>query len=178
MSDDQSDQQINDRKLELWKVYEDVAMHFNELIIKLRTQALGGITAISALAGIAVNFTNGPATAEQWHIVSGILCFLLFAWVAIAVLDLCYYHTLLLGAVDALLQLERGSDITLSTAIEKRFGRGQPEGSEADSSAKRWFFERAWPLAFYLIVLVALLIGLAYACLVHEAQLTSQCPRP
>ena len=28
----------------LWSKYEDIAMHFNELLIKLRVQALGGLT--------------------------------------------------------------------------------------------------------------------------------------
>lgn len=34
---------------EVWTKYEDIAMHFNDLLIKLRTQALGGVAAISAL---------------------------------------------------------------------------------------------------------------------------------
>jgi hypothetical protein len=37
--------------LALWKEYEGVAMHFNELLIRLRTQALGGVAAISAITG-------------------------------------------------------------------------------------------------------------------------------
>jgi hypothetical protein len=37
---------------EVWKDYEEIAMHFNDLLIKLRTQALGGVAALSALVGI------------------------------------------------------------------------------------------------------------------------------
>ena len=36
---------------ELWQKYEKVAMHFNDLIIRLRTQALAGVAALSALTG-------------------------------------------------------------------------------------------------------------------------------
>lgn len=35
----------------VWKEYEGIAMHFNELIIRLRTHALGGVAAISAIIG-------------------------------------------------------------------------------------------------------------------------------
>jgi hypothetical protein len=34
----------------LWSKYEDIAMHFNELLIKLRVQALGGVTISGTLA--------------------------------------------------------------------------------------------------------------------------------
>ncbi len=33
--------------LQLWKEYEGVAMHFNDLIIKLRGQSLGAVAAFS-----------------------------------------------------------------------------------------------------------------------------------
>ena len=37
---------------ELWEKYEEITMHFNDLIIRLRTQALAGVAALSALVGI------------------------------------------------------------------------------------------------------------------------------
>jgi hypothetical protein len=37
---------------ELWEKYEEIAMHFNDLLIRLRTQALGGVAALSAIVGI------------------------------------------------------------------------------------------------------------------------------
>jgi hypothetical protein len=36
----------------LWEKYEDIAMHFNDLLIRLRTQSLAGVAALSALVGI------------------------------------------------------------------------------------------------------------------------------
>ncbi len=36
----------------LWEKYEDIAMHFNDLLMRLRTQTLAGIAAVSALVGV------------------------------------------------------------------------------------------------------------------------------
>jgi hypothetical protein len=38
-------------RMELWGKYEDIAMHFNELLIRLRTQALGAVATIVTAAG-------------------------------------------------------------------------------------------------------------------------------
>ena len=34
---------------DLWTKYEDIAMHFNDLLIKLRTQALAAVAALTTL---------------------------------------------------------------------------------------------------------------------------------
>lgn len=151
----------HEERARLWEKYEDTAMHFNDLILRLRTHALGGLTAIIALSGIAVNFSSGPTTSEQWDVVFGTLIFLIFAWIAIALLDLCYYHTLLLGAVDALLELEEGSEIRLSTKIEEQFGRRENIARTRDWPAVRWILERCWPVVFYSIGLSALVVSVA-----------------
>lgn len=141
----------------LWSKYEDVAMHFNDLIIRLRIQALGGVTAVFALSGIAINIAGTSMTSEQLDVIFGTLVFLIFAWMAIACLDLFYYYTLLLGAVDALLEIEKSDErFILSTRIERRFRR---QGSSSDGDIRkpsRWFSERCWPLWFYGIGLTAL----------------------
>ena len=36
---------------DLWTKYEDIAMHFNDLLIKLRTQALAAVAALTTLSG-------------------------------------------------------------------------------------------------------------------------------
>lgn len=147
----------DEQRLKLWEKYEEVAMHFNDLILRLRVQALAGITAVFALSGIAVNFAAGPATTEQWDVIFGTLLFLIAAWIAIAILDLCYYHTLLLGAVDALLEFEENSEINLSTSIEQRFRRSRPRTDDERREWRRWLGERRWPLVFYGIGLTALI---------------------
>jgi hypothetical protein len=46
----------------LWEKYEDIAMHFNDLLMRLHTQGLAGIAAVSTLVGI---FTKGTASDFQ-----------------------------------------------------------------------------------------------------------------
>jgi hypothetical protein len=36
----------------VWQKYEDIAMHFNDLLIRLRTQALGAIAALTTIIGV------------------------------------------------------------------------------------------------------------------------------
>lgn len=164
--------QPDEQQMKLWQAYEDVAMHFNDLIIRLRTQALGGVTAISALSAIAINFSAAPASSEQWDVIFGTLLFLMLAWIAIAILDLFYYHTLLLGAVDALLEVEKGTSIVLSTRIEQRFRRGTPVSEEKRRTVGHWATERAWPLTFYGIGFSALLV----AAITTKSVASSQTP--
>lgn len=91
----------------LWCKYEDVAMHFNDLIMRLRTQALGGLTGVVAISGFAMNFTSKPSSATEWSILCGTFLFFALAWLALWVLDLGYYNKLLEGAVEAIIAHER-----------------------------------------------------------------------
>lgn len=110
----------------LWCKYEDVAMHFNDLIMRLRTQALGGLTGVVAISGFAMNFTSKPSSATEWTILFGTFLFFTVAWLALWVLDLGYYNRLLAGAVAAIIAHEErtpnlaaggGTRINLSTII-------------------------------------------------------------
>ena len=110
-----------DQIIELWFHYEEIAMHFNELIIQYRLQLMGGIGSIGALSGYFIG--SKVDSAEMRHklrafIATGILLLLLAAWN----LDINYYNNLLRGAVDALIQFEREHpDINMSTSIKARF---------------------------------------------------------
>lgn len=44
---------------EVWKQYEKIAMHFNDLIIRLRTQSIGGLAALAAIIGIVLKNNEG-----------------------------------------------------------------------------------------------------------------------
>jgi hypothetical protein len=55
----------------LWDRYENVAMHFNDLIIRLRTQALGALAGVVAISGLAVNFAQKAESRSQWVILLG-----------------------------------------------------------------------------------------------------------
>ena len=87
---------------EVWKDYEDIAMHFNDLLMKLRTQALAGVAALSALVGI---FGRTGSEAANWKMAALVLAFLVVFWIAIWLIDFLYYNRLLVGAVRALLDL-------------------------------------------------------------------------
>ena len=58
---------------ELWEKYEEIAMHFNDLIIRLRTQALAGVAALSTLVGLFAKSDLGPFS-YSWEIA------ILFFW--------------------------------------------------------------------------------------------------
>lgn len=105
----------------LWAKYEDVAMHFNDLLMQLRQRALTGLAALLALGSIAVKMTT--AGLQLWIILTVAFLFLAIVWATLWWIDSAYYARLLRGAVDALLEIERhsGGRIILSTRIEGAF---------------------------------------------------------
>lgn len=100
----------NKDKLETWEKYEDIAMHFNDLLMRLRTQALAGIAAISTLVGI-FSKDNILEVQSSWLVAGYIFLGLSALWIAIGVLDVCYYNRLLIGAVASLVNLEKGEKV-------------------------------------------------------------------
>lgn len=74
---------------ELWAKYEDIAIHFNDLLMRLRSQSLAAIAAISTLVGIFTR-TDVPNVHLEWLVATFILGALTFFWAAIACLDLLY----------------------------------------------------------------------------------------
>ena len=158
-----------------WLEYQKVAIHFNELLIKLRIQALGGVVAISTLAGFIAKYGN--QASFNWGLLTCIFVVLIFAWTAIWILDFLYYNRLLLGAVDEIMRLEKVSEksteldkIALSTQIEKVERTGH-----LDNFPNRTFCERikqGWVL-FYLITF----LGLAAALTISLIEWVHTLPR-
>jgi hypothetical protein len=104
-------------------------MHFNDLLIRLRTQALGGVAALAALAAVMVRGDLAPVL--QWGALMSAFVLLILFWVAVWILDMRYYNRLLHGAVKALLEIEELSrqskplsGLALSTRIEETAERG------------------------------------------------------
>lgn len=115
---------IDQTTIDLWFHYEEVAMHFNSLIMQYRLQLMGGIGVIGTLSGYLI----GEKVTSHYHrhmlraLVSAGLLILIFA---AATLDLYYYNELLRGAVDALLEIEKEhKELNLSTSIKARFPHG------------------------------------------------------
>jgi hypothetical protein len=69
------------KTFEVWKKYEEVAMHFNDLLIRLRTQALGGVTAIATLAAVIVR--GDIASDLRWDVLTASFFFLTIFWIAV-----------------------------------------------------------------------------------------------
>lgn len=127
MSEDEHSNTVNlTHQLTLWKQHEDIAMHFNELIARIRVQALGGTVTIVTVAAVVTD--KNPE--GRWAL-PGVLGFLAVAWTALWQLDYRYYQMLLAGAVNAIVELERKlhPHVSLSTVIEGKFNRrGAPHG--------------------------------------------------
>lgn len=141
----------------LWVKYEEVAMHFNDLLIRLRTQSLAGIAAVSALVGIFSK--EGIADVHlDWVVAQAIFGAMMAFWIAIWCLDLLYYNRLLSGAVRAVIALEKQTktgaaftgEIDLSTLIEAEFD--QPIWS-----LRKWRFKGI--VIFYGLVMAVLVAG-------------------
>lgn len=153
---------------EVWKTYEEIAMHFNQLLIHLRTRALGGVAAIGAVVGLVGKQLN-PST--EWGVIFAVLAFLSFAWVALFVLDECYYNRLLEGAVMAIIELEKkteagtGPKLNLSHKIEEAVRnearsekKASPDRKPLDDLAGR---RGRW--LFYGLVFLPLIVATAYS---------------
>jgi len=171
---------------EAWKEYEHVAMHFNDLLLRLRTQALAAVAAFTTIAGVLLTSAS-IGTQVRWEAVLAVFLALTFFWIAIWVLDLRYYNRLLLGAVEALLDIEEASSgkrriegLSLSTLIEQAVARGGPfqiAKSDDKQTVRRNVPKSPRAIAtFYLLVLFVLLAGAGWAAWMFrsvEHQVTS-----
>jgi hypothetical protein len=145
----------------LWAKYEEIAMHFNDLLMRLRSQSLAGIAALSALIGIFTKEGIGNVHLD-WVIATALLLAMAFFWIAIACLDLLYYNVLLLGAVEAIKALEDQakpeatfiSGINMSTVIEAEFTKSLWRKEQKRFHGVHWF---------YAIVLTVILTGVIFS---------------
>lgn len=148
----------------LWSRYEDIAMHFNDLLMRLRSQSLAGIAAAGTLVGLFTK-TGIADLTNSWLAAALIFFALALVWVAIWCLDFLYYNRLLTGAVAAIIDIEtqsKGGKVTaiqMSTTIEAEFAK--------PLNLSRF----GGVLWFYMIVLTVLLASWAFcsSMFYHEA---------
>ena len=147
--------------IDVWKVSEDVAMHFNSLLLGFRLKAISGI-AVGAVVGFGLKFSDltNPSVAPVVFVALAVIWFLV--WAA----DFLYYYRLLAGAVDELLRLEKAlGNIHLSHLIERRVqGGGRPErGIESlvPCDAKYPAKYPSWPIWVFYTVPALVLLSLA-----------------
>jgi hypothetical protein len=152
----------------LWAKYEDIAMHFNDLLMRLRSQSLAGIAAVSTLVGI---FTKtGRTDAEvEWMAATAIFVAMGFFWIAIFCLDFFYYNRLLIGAVSAITELESKSAsgaavvINMSTLIDAEFRSPTLCGKISSFTGVLWF---------YAIVFVVIIAGAFFSMYMYYRSLS------
>ncbi len=147
--------------MKAWKISEDVAMHFNGLLIGFRLKAIGAI-AVGAVVSIGLKLGKLADPA----MISYLFASLAIIWVLVWAADFFYYYRLLAGAVDELLRLERKLRIVhLSHLIERRVrGEGQPKDdieSILPYNAKYAPKYPFWPIKVFYGLPALLLIGLA-----------------
>lgn len=151
---------------EAWKEYESIAMHFNELLIKLRMQAAGGLAALFTLGSVIAK--SDSIRGVNWEFLSIFIILLCVLWVAIWALDFRYYNKLLIGAVDEIVRIEKLSEtqvkldkLYLSRAITAIEQGGSPSNLAARPG--KWQFLRQGRWLFYILVLAGLLLTLVFS---------------
>jgi hypothetical protein len=166
--------------LTVWKEYEAIAMHFNDLLLKIRTQSLAAVAAFATLAGVLL---KGDAISPElrWGALCVVFLALCVFWLAIWILDFAYYNRLLLGAVKALVWIEkeskkqnRTSGIYISTLIEQAVARREPS-KQADAfddpayqaailadPATHEDWRLSWGRWTFYLLVFALLVGLLF----------------
>jgi hypothetical protein len=112
---------IDESIVNLWWHYEEIAMHFNELIMQYRLQLMGGAGAIGAISSYFIG--SHVQKPERRHTIRAyVATVMIMLLIAASLLDLLYYNELLQGAVDALKKFEmEHPEIYMSTLIEHRF---------------------------------------------------------
>jgi hypothetical protein len=126
-----------------WAKYEEIAMHFNSLILQFRLQSVGGLATLTTVALVA---TEKAAPAVRRRSLIRVNLMMLFLWIGLCVLDLGYYNELLRGAVDGLKAFEAANpSVQLSTTIATTVSWGT-----------------ALPRVFYGVVFLVLGFGLLW----------------
>lgn len=165
--------------LDVWKEHEKVAMHFNDLLLRLRTQSLAAVAAFATVAGILLKGESSGGADFRWGTLSAVFTVLSIFWLAIWILDFMYYNRLLVGAVKAIIAIEQASErgprlskIALSTDIETAVMKGDDFFSH-DYWAKgtgRWLF--------YMLVFVVLIAGTIISINTWRNSSAIESPRP
>jgi len=103
-----------------WKTVIETQMHFNDMLMRMRTAAISVVVAIfGAAAALMGQFPDQRLSicGRKVHASVGVIFGGLVLWIVIFIMDYCYYYKMLLGAV------ERGQEF--DRAFEKAEFYGQ-----------------------------------------------------
>jgi len=146
--------------LDVWEKHENIAMHFNDLILKVRIQALGALAALVTVGGVLLK-TVPPQEHLPWGVVTSVFAVLLAFWIAIWLLDFLYYNRLLMGAVDSLLALEDA--INSGTKIDFNMSHKIEDAVLGNAPTHRKTGTLRGPFLFYSVVTAVLGIGTVFS---------------
>lgn len=138
---------------QVWKYWvqcEEIAMHFNKLILDFRVRALGGV---SVAVGVMIATLKTESVDRHLPYLGGWLVAMAVIWCAVALIDRYYYQRLLHGVVIEILRIEReygGNFLRASRQIEHTVN----DELGNNKSWPRW--------AFYGLPLFALVGGAAW----------------
>ncbi len=91
-----------DLLLHEWKQVTDMQMHFNDMIIRMRTLAVSVVISVFGAAGFAIGQFEDRfirIAGEEVHVAAIVIAFGLVLWLTIFTIDYGYYYKLLIGAV-------------------------------------------------------------------------------
>jgi hypothetical protein len=89
-----------------WRTIIETQMHFNDLIIRLRSIAITALTTLIGASLAIIKIGNLQGT-------SAVIVFLTpwLLWLVVFVLDFFYYHRLLMGSVHAAYKFDENQDL-------------------------------------------------------------------
>ena len=160
MNSEPSESASNSFLLDAWERHEKIAMHFNDLILKVRIQALGALSAVVTVGAVLLK-TVPPEQHLPWGVATSVFAVLLAFWIAIWLLDFRYYNRLLMGAVDSLLALEDA--INSGAKIDFNMSHKIEDAVLGKAPTHRQEGALTGPFLFYLIVTVVLIVGVVYS---------------
>lgn len=120
--------------LEEWKTVIETQMHFNDMIMRLRTTGISIVLAFFGAASLSLQYAQLYLTIFNFnfHAAALIIASGLVLLLSIFVLDYCYYYRMLLGAVERGYQIDKAfkekpldgiSLFGMSTEIREAIGK-------------------------------------------------------
>jgi hypothetical protein len=149
--------------LEEWKTTVDVQMHFNDMLMRLRTTGISIVLAFFGAASISLQYSQLylQSTYFSFHAAVLIISSGLVLLVSVFVLDYFYYYKMLLGSVERGYQIDKLfsekplSELTMmgmSTEISRAIGK--PHASKYYV----WAFY-GLVLVFGIVFIIGILLG-------------------
>ena len=154
---------------EVWKVAMDTQMHFNDLLMKMRTTVISIILAVFGASALVVKDIPKPLV-DIWgwklHISSIVLFVGILFLVCQYYIDRFYYFKLLLGEVEFTRKIDK--DYEGYNGGEEVFGLTKAINKEIDSdSAKKvlfWFYIGPIIISFIVVVIIQLNLSAVVGC--------------